>query len=320
MVSLSASILPPGRFSTAEVFVTHGPIAEILSQWTEGGFWLFLLVVAAFGAFGGVIYELLVLKGRLQLPHRAEGTEGDDLPGVAARYLYDLGTLARILIGAAAAIVVVWVLDLQSNGATGVIAGAIVAGATGIAVFRSLQDRLIAMLATRDLVQTQTQAAAQTRTVEEIAAEIERLKERLAAQASGGAGHRSLSFSPESSPSPSSLPELDNITRLLGQARGLGAVAAGALAVPVRERVFEIVADWARVDFAAVLPESQKIVAVWSRNAANPAPDDGIVSVLIRKIREAFPKARLNLAPGDLTKDNRVETVGKLADFIEARV
>lgn len=301
----------------------HGPIAEILSQWADGGFWLFLLVVAAFGAFGGVIYELLVLKGRLQLPHRAEGTEVEDLQGAAARYLYDLGTLARILIGAAAAIVVVWVLGLEANGATGVIAGAIVAGATGIAVFRSLQDRLIAMLATRDLVQTQAQAAAQTRTVEEIAAEFERLKAKLAAQPSDG-GSRSVSFSPEGrtpgTPGMPAMPELDSITRLIGEARGLGAATAGALAVPVRERVLEIVAEWARVDFASVLPESQKIVAVWSRNAANPAPDDGIVSVLIRRIREAFPKARLNLAPGDLTKDNRVDTVGKLADFVEARV
>jgi hypothetical protein len=296
--------------------VRHGPIAEILSQWADGGFWLFLLVVAAFGAFGGVIYELLVLKGRLQLPHRAEGTEVEDLQGAAARYLYDLGTLARILIGAAAAIVVVWVLGLEANGATGVIAGAIVAGATGIAVFRSLQDRLIAMLATRDLVQTQSRAAAQTRTVEEINAEFEGLKARLSSQPSGG-GSRSASFSPEAAPA---LPELDNITRLLGQARGLGAATAGALVVPVRERVLEIVAEWARVDFSAVLPESQKIVTVWNRNAANPASDDGIVSVLIRKIREAFPKARLNLAPGDLTKDNRVDTVGKLADFVEARV
>jgi hypothetical protein len=296
--------------------VRHGPIAEILSQWADGGFWLFLLVVAAFGAFGGVIYELLVLKGRLQLPHRAEGTEVEDLQGAAARYLYDLGTLARILIGAAAAIVVVWVLGLEANGATGVIAGAIVAGATGIAVFRSLQDRLIAMLATRDLVQTQSRAAAQSRTVEEITAEFEGLKARLSFQPSGG-GSRSASFSPEAAPA---LPELDNITRLLGQARGLGAATAGALVVPVRERVLEIVAEWARVDFSAVLPESQKIVTVWSRNAANPAPDDGIVSVLIRKIREAFPKAKLNLAPGDLTKDNRVDTVGKLADFVEARV
>jgi len=295
--------------------VRHGPIAEILSQWADGGFWLFLLVVAAFGAFGGVIYELLVLKGRLQLPHRAEGIEVEDLQGAAARYLYDLGTLARILIGSAAAIVVVWVLGLEANGATGVIAGAIVAGATGIAVFRSLQDRLIAMLATRDLVQTQSRAAAQSRTVEEITAEFEGLKARLSSQPSGG-GSRSASFSPEAAPA---LPELDSITRLLGEARGLGA-AAGALVVPVRERVLEIVAEWARVDFSAVLPESQKIVTVWSRNAANPAPDDGIVSVLIRKIREAFPKARLNLAPGDLTKDNRVDTVGKLADFVEARV
>jgi hypothetical protein len=177
------------------------------------------------------------------------------------------------------------------------------------------------MLATRDLVHTQAQAAAQTRTVEEIAAEFERLKAQLATQPSGGGGSRSLSFSPEGvAPALPGMPELDNITRLLGQARGLGAATAGALVVPVRERVLEIVAEWARVDFSAVLPESQKIVTVWNRNAANPAPDDGIVSVLIRKIREAFPKAKLNLAPGDLTKDNRVDTVGKLADFVEARV
>jgi len=287
---------------------------EILAEWASGSYWLFLLVVALFGAFGGVIYELLILKGRLEFPHRADDQEGEPAEGTGARYLYDLGILSRILIGMAAAIVVVWLLDLEGNGSTAVIAGSIVAGATGIAVFRSLQDRLVAVIATRDLAQTQAQAAAQTRKVEEAYVELEKARDGTVSRPA--AATRGLDFGP----APAGVPEIDNALRLLGEARALGLAVAGRGAeIPLRERVFDAVAGWAGVEFATVLPESQRIVAVWARNPRNPPVDDGILSVLIRDLREAFPKARLELAPGDLSKDNHVETVGKLADYVEAR-
>lgn len=289
---------------------------EILGDWGSGGFWLFLLVIALFGAFGGVIYELLILKGRLELPHRAE-PDTEPVEGTLARHLYDLGTLARVLIGAAAAIVVVWLLGLEGNGSTAVIAGSTLAGATGIAVFRSLQDRLVAMLATRDLARTQEQAAAQTRKIEEAGTQLEQLKGRLASRSAPPNARGGISLSLEPDPAAAGLPELDHISRLLGEARALGVAATRDFAGSVRERVLEIVAGWAGVDFSAVLPESQAIVAVWNRSPDNPAPDEGILSVLIRNLRDAFPEARINLSPGDL--QGNVGTVAQLADYVEAR-
>jgi hypothetical protein len=87
--------------------------------------------------------------------------------------------------------------------------------------------------------------------------------------------------------------------------------------ISVRERVFEVLANWAGVGFDAVLPESQTIAAIWSRNPANSAPGDENLSILIRNLDDAFPQARLDLAPGDLAGSG--ETAGKLGDYVEAR-
>ncbi len=96
---------------------TQDAVATVVKAWGDPFFWIFLLVVAFFGALGGLVYELMTLRGRLELPHRADDVAADeDLPGAVARYLYDLGLLGRMIIGALAAIVVVWPLGLVESG------------------------------------------------------------------------------------------------------------------------------------------------------------------------------------------------------------
>lgn len=286
---LPVCLLVPAAAMAQEAGAGARAWPDILKDWGDPQYWLFLLVVALFGAFGGFIYELLILKGRFELPHRADDpAEGEDLQGAHPKHLYDLGILARVVIGSAAAIVVVWLLKLESQGSTAVIAGAIVAGATGIAVFRSLQDRLLAVIASRDLVRTQALAAEQTRTVEEAAAELEKLKARMARPAPAQAT-RGMSFELEAvqAAPAAGLAEVDNISRLLGRARAFGVAAAGG-AVSVAERARAIVSQWSGADPSRVT-DGRKISEIWDSNPRNPKLNDGFVSVLARDLEAAFP-------------------------------
>ncbi|HKI00640.1 MAG TPA: hypothetical protein VKK31_01550 [Thermoanaerobaculia bacterium] len=99
------------------------------------------------------------------------------------------------------------------------------------------------------------------RTEEEIAAEIERRKARLAAKPQAGDA-RALDFS-------------------------LG-TATAASAASVRDRVRAIVAKWAGLGADAV-PASRKISEIWDTNPRNPRLDEGTLSVLVRELRTAFP-------------------------------
>ena len=45
-----------------------------------------LVMVIVCGALGGVVYELMTLRGRLEMPHRADDVAADeDLSGAVAR-------------------------------------------------------------------------------------------------------------------------------------------------------------------------------------------------------------------------------------------
>lgn len=107
--------------------------------------WDVVGIAALFGAVGGVVYELTVLQGNVEWPHR---TRADELPKTGYAHagkghLYDLGIFARIFIGAAAALIVFWAIPVPEPGIH-LIAIGLVAGSTGTAIFRSLQDRLLA--------------------------------------------------------------------------------------------------------------------------------------------------------------------------------
>jgi len=125
---------------------------DILATWGDPWYWLFLLGVFACGAVGGLISELLSLRGRVEWPHLTRPDEvHEDLPEAVARFLFDLGVFARLLIGGGAAILVLWALAPEEGGATAVIACSLLAGASGGAVFQILKGRLEAALAAKNI-------------------------------------------------------------------------------------------------------------------------------------------------------------------------
>lgn len=322
LLVLLALLAPAGSF--AQAAAAQDGIATVVRAWGDLFFWVFLLVVAVFGALGGLVYELMTLRGRLEMPHRADDVAADeDLSGAVARYLYDMGLLGRMIIGALAAIVVVWPLGLVDSGPLAVLSGSIVAGAAGIAVFRSLQDRLMAALATRELVKTQVQAAEQTRAVEEAAADLEQLRGRLQ-----GSADPSVSFDAEedrrggAEPAsvPQSFPELDRITRKLAEARALGVAATGGRRESVRLRVYRVLSAWSGVPVVKVPPDTKKITVLWQEKSGNPQINEGVLSDLIVRLKAEFPQAQTALVPNDLTRDDGADTVGKLVSHVELRM
>jgi hypothetical protein len=110
----------------------------------QSSLWIALGVAALFGGLGGVVAELLSLRGHIELPHRIKPRRG------AARrarlgdpnYEIDLGIFARVLLGSAAALALL-ALDAPSN-ATSLVVNALIAGSAATAVFRLVQGRMLA--------------------------------------------------------------------------------------------------------------------------------------------------------------------------------
>jgi hypothetical protein len=285
------------------------PMLAVLERWASWEFWVFVLVVAFFGALGGLVYELMNQRGRIELPHRTREADPDEIPGGAIpRRLYDLGILGRMFIGALAAIVVVWPLGVVDEGALAVVSVAILAGAAGIAVFRSLQDRLLAVLTTQELAKTRDQAEQAALLTAEVEADLRQMQSRRPA------GGRGTSFDVEEAVEPS--PELESALQKLGQARAL-ALAAGAPRVSVRLRTYRVLAAWAGLPVTDVPPDNKSIATLWQQNAANPQISDGHLSDLIVRLQTEFPRAELRLAPADLKPGGRFDTIEKLVAHVE---
>ena len=113
--------------------------------------WLTLLITLISGAIGGVIYELLILHGNIEMPHKLTAAESVENPHAVTQYMYDLGIWARVLIGAFAAIAALLVIDPETI--LKLIASALIAGSAGTSIFRSLQDRMLAALAQKDVAE-----------------------------------------------------------------------------------------------------------------------------------------------------------------------
>ncbi len=110
--------------------------------------WAALLVTLLGGAIGGVVYELLILHGNIEMPHRITGAEGTHNPPAIAAYMINLGIWARVIIGAIAAVASLVVVTPETL--IKLLATTIIAGAAGTSIFRSLQDRLFAALAQKE--------------------------------------------------------------------------------------------------------------------------------------------------------------------------
>jgi hypothetical protein len=185
-----------------------------LSDW---GFWLTLIVAVLFGAAGGVVYELLILQGNVELPHRPTEDEFAESPTHAvAKHLLDLGIWARVIIGALAALAALLVVSPSST--LRLVATSIVAGSAGTAVFRSVQDRLLAALAQREAAETREKAKKQAAKVVEAKRATSALKQKITAAAgsvageSFGAGPGGPGLGPD---------EVTEVERLLSEAEGI---------------------------------------------------------------------------------------------------
>ena len=209
----------PAPVSTPVPEMDPVSVVQDLGSWQ---FWVALLVTLIAGAVGGVVYELLILQGNLELPHKPTAEEvTEQYPYAIVKNLYDLGIWARIIIGALAAVAALLVLAPSTG--FGLLATAVVAGSAGTAVFRSLQDRLSVAIAQQDAANTRAVAQQQDAKVNEALAAFAELKGKLVETATSPPGARSLTFDAGSGAS-LDLDDLDKVERLLSEAKGIHTV------------------------------------------------------------------------------------------------
>jgi hypothetical protein len=187
--------------------------AAITKGFGDLRFWAALLATLVAGALGGIVYELLILQGNLELPHRPTDVEvGDTATYALSKNMYDLGIWARVIIGALAAVGAM--LALTPTNTFALLATAIVAGSAGTSIFRSLQDRFAVAIAEMEVAQTRQVADRQQAKLEQAAQLLSAARGQLAADQGlesvgpAGAGEASLG-------------ELDKVQQLLSEARGL---------------------------------------------------------------------------------------------------
>jgi uncharacterized membrane protein YeaQ/YmgE (transglycosylase-associated protein family) len=203
--------LPPTEFNPT-------PVA---AGFATSAFWIALVATLAAGAVGGLVYELLILQGNLELPHKPTEVEATEkYPHAIVKNLYDLGIWARIIIGALAAVAALLVLAPRTT--FGLLATAVVAGSAGTAIFRSLQERLTAAMAQKDAADTRAAAGQQSAKVDEALGAFTDLKKRLVGASTSPAGVRKLMFEGGAGVT-LDLEELDKVERLLSEAKGMHA-------------------------------------------------------------------------------------------------
>jgi hypothetical protein len=184
-------------------------------------FWVTLLVTLVAGAIGGVVYELLILQGNLELPHKPTEEEiVEQYPYAIVKNLYDLGIWARVIIGALAAVAALLVLAPSTT--FGLLATAVVAGSAGTSVFRSMQDRLSSAMAQKDAADTRAAADRQDAKVNEALEAFAELKGKLVEAASSPPGAQALAFEAAAGAF-LDLDDLDKVERLLSEAKGIHA-------------------------------------------------------------------------------------------------
>jgi hypothetical protein len=186
----------------------------------DPSFWVALLATVIAGALGGVVYELLILQGNIELPHKLTDEEVAEKPQYAiGKYMFDLGIWARVIIGALAAIAALLVLSPST--AFELLATAVIAGSAGTAIFRSMQDRLLAAIALKDAADTKAQAEKQNAKIEEAAGAFTDLKNKLVAASTSPAGTRSMVLQVGTGTMTLDPEDLDRVEKLLSEATGI---------------------------------------------------------------------------------------------------
>jgi hypothetical protein len=194
------------------------PVARGLA---DPAFWITLLITLTAGAVGGIAYELLILQGNLELPHKPTEEEvPEQYPYAIVKNLYDLGILARVIIGALAAVAALLVLAPSTT--FSLLATAVIAGSAGTAIFRSMQDRFTAAMALKDAADTRAVAEKQNDKVDEAVEAFADLKGKLVKTATSPPGEKSLAFDAAAGPF-LDLDDLDKVERILSELKGLQA-------------------------------------------------------------------------------------------------
>ena len=183
-------------------------------------FFITLIITLIAGAVGGIVYELIVLQGNIERPHKPSEKEAEKHPYAIVDFLFDLGIWARIIIGGLAGVAAVFLLSPSTT--FGLLAIAVVAGSAGISIFRSMQDRLIASIAQKDASETKKNASEQNDIVEEAIGAFAELKNKLVSASTSPVGTNTLSFGGTSGGSINlELDDIDKVERLLFEAKGV---------------------------------------------------------------------------------------------------
>ena len=104
-------------------------------------FWFSLAIMLLCGAFGGMAYELLVRSGAIELPHRVRPEDAKRYTHAPAHSLIALGIFGRAIVGAAAAVTLLFVVAPTT--AHSAIAMSVTAGAAAPALIRLMRKQLM---------------------------------------------------------------------------------------------------------------------------------------------------------------------------------
>jgi hypothetical protein len=200
-----------------------------------------------FGGLGGLVFELLRLRGLLPLPHLyPEGQlpttdlfKADSY--IRPKRVLDLGFMARVFVGAMAALAVLLVISPPER--MQFIAATILAGSAGASIFDSLRARLTASLAVADAAEVRMKSQDLQVRLNDMETLVNQLLEqsRAAAPTAAAVTASSLALSgnengaptPSGIPVPSNIPQgtlpapqlnvelLDRLSRTLGEAQGI---------------------------------------------------------------------------------------------------
>jgi hypothetical protein len=191
---------------------------KVMKNFWTLDFWLLILFAIVWGAIGGLVYELLILQGNIEKPHKLTETEiADKLPYAIPAYLYDLGFVSRIIIGAAAAVAALWVIQPSALISLGAVS--LIAGSAGSSILRSMQDRLTTALTGQKLAETSKKVDKQKEKLNQLESTLTKLKDDLVTKSKSPVGQKSLSFDPNQF---LDLSELEKAENLLSEIRGIG--------------------------------------------------------------------------------------------------
>lgn len=214
------------------------PTAETANTVAGLPSWLALILAFFGGAVGGIVFELLALQGRIELPHWPSADEiktdmTEDGSFAVAPFVYDLGILARVLIGAVAAVIAL-IVFVPAN-LIQLLGVAAVAGSAGTSVFRTIQDRLLATLGQRDAALARAQTAKLEAINERITQKVDTMETALKATmaapqardlgpegAAGAAPLAAAGTTISSVPASAMLDLVNDVQRLLSEAKGMG--------------------------------------------------------------------------------------------------